>query len=160
MFVNGLFAPTETSMDLSFLPLVNALLNTAATVLLLLGRMQIKRGQVQAHQRMMISACVVSTLFLAFYLLHKIWKAQIGQDIHTEFHADGLLKLFYLLILFTHLILAMTVPVLAVILLVLGFRRHDQTHRRIARVAWPIWMYVSLTGVLIYLMLYPFNPGP
>lgn len=145
-------------MDLSFLPHVNAALNTAATVLLLLGRMQIKRQNVQTHKKLMISACVVSSLFLVFYLLHKIWKAQAGGELHTTFNADGLLKYFYLLILITHLVLAMTVPVFAVVLLVLGFRRKDQAHRRIAKFAWPIWMYVSLTGVLIYLMLYPFNP--
>ncbi len=147
-------------MDLSFLPLVNALLNATATVLLFVGRVQIKRHRnVQAHKKLMLSACLVSCLFLALYVLHKVWKAQTSGDLHTEFNADGWLKLFYLAVLFTHLILAMTVPVFAVVLVVLGFRRRDQTHRRVARIAWPIWMYVSLTGVLIYLMLYPFNPA-
>ncbi|NJL30629.1 MAG: DUF420 domain-containing protein [Phycisphaerales bacterium] len=82
---------------------------------------EIKRQNVQIHKKLMISACVVSSLFLVFYLLHKIWKAQAGGELHTTFNADGLLKYFYLLILITHLVLAMTVPVFAAVLLVLVF---------------------------------------
>ena len=76
----------------------------------------------------------------------------------TPFNAVGLPKLLYLIVLFTHVTLAMTVPVLAIALIQLGRRARRAAHRRLARVAWPIWMYVSLTGVLIYVLLYPLNP--
>ena len=104
----------------------------------------------------MIAAFSVSTLFLALYVTHKVWR-----DFETTaFHAEGIAHAAYLALLFTHVTLAMTVPVLAIVLITLGLRGRIARHRRLARVAWPIWMYVSLTGVVIYLLLYPLNPAP
>jgi protein SCO1/2/putative membrane protein len=143
-------------MDLSFLPAVNAGLNAAATTLLLVGRRLIRKQRVDAHRRTMLAAFAVSTLFLALYLTHKASK---GFE-NTTFHAEGLAKLAYLALLVSHVTLAAAVPVLAIILIRFGLRGEIARHRRLARVAWPIWMYVSLTGVLIYLLLYHWNPAP
>ncbi len=141
-------------MDLGFLPPVNATLNAVATVLLLVGRAQIRRGRVAIHRRVMLSAFGVSAAFLTLYVAHK---ASRGFE-NTTFHAEGAATLAYLALLFSHVTLAMTVPFLAITLIVLGLRGRIERHRRLARVAWPIWMYVSVTGVVIYLLLYHFNP--
>lgn len=142
-------------MDLSFLPAVNATLNSAATVLLLLGRRWIRRGRVAAHRRAMLGAFAVSSLFLVFYVAHKAWR---GFE-HTPYHGTGLAHGLYLAILFSHLSLAMTVPFLAITLVRLGLAGRIERHRRLAVVAWPIWLYVSITGIVVYLLLYPFNPS-
>ena len=143
-------------MDLSFLPAVNASLNAVATALLVAGRILIGRGRVLAHRRVMISAFAVSTVFLVLYVAHKVSR---GFE-NTTFNAVGALKVAYLALLFSHVTLAMVVPVMAIGLIRLGLRDERARHRRLARVAWPIWMYVSITGVVIYLLLYPFNPPP
>jgi uncharacterized membrane protein YozB (DUF420 family) len=143
-------------VDLSFLPAVNASLNSLATALLVAGRILIARGRVRAHRRVMTSAFVVSTVFLVLYVAHK---ASRGFE-NTTFNAVGAFKVAYLALLFTHVTLAMVVPVLAIWLIRLGLRDERARHRRLARIAWPIWMYVSITGVTIYLLLYPFNPPP
>ncbi|MCG8591038.1 MAG: DUF420 domain-containing protein [Proteobacteria bacterium] len=143
-------------MDLSFLPTLNAALNAVATALLLSGRLRIRLGDVEGHKRRMLAAFGVSTAFLALYLLHKISR----NFENTTFHAEGWAKAAYLVLLASHVTLAMAVPVLAVLLIAHGLRGRIDRHRRLARVAWPIWMYVSVTGVLIYLLLYPLNPAP
>lgn len=142
-------------MDPSFLPTVNAGLNSIAAVLLLLGRRAIRRGAVDLHRRLMLSAFGVSSLFLVFYVLHKASKGFVN----TPYGGEGAARTFYLAVLFSHLTLAMLVPVLAIALIRFGLRQEIGRHRRLARWAWPIWMYVSVTGVVIYLMLYPFNPA-
>ncbi len=143
-------------MDLSFLPAVNAALNAGAATLLVIGRSLVRRGRVAAHRRVMIGAFAVSSLFLACYVAHKVSRSFEN----TTFHAEGAAKLAYLLLLFSHVSLAMTVPPLAITLVVLGTRGRVERHRRIARIAWPIWMYVSVTGVAIYVLLYHLNPAP
>ncbi len=141
-------------MDLSFLPAVNAGLNSIATTLLIVGRVLIKRGRVAAHRKVMLSAFGVSALFLTFYVAHKASKGFTN----TTFNVEGVAKVAYLALLSTHLVLAMTVPVLAILLIRWGLRDERSRHRRLARVAWPIWMYVSVTGVAIYFLLYHLNP--
>ena len=141
-------------MDLSFLPAVNAGLNGLALTLLVTGRRLVKQGRIDAHRRVMLSAFGVSSLFLFFYVSHKVSR---GFE-NTTFHAEGVAKLAYLVLLFSHVILAATVPVLAILLIRLGLRDERPKHRRLARIAWPIWMYVSVTGVLIYALLYHLNP--
>jgi putative membrane protein len=143
-------------VDLSFLPSVNATLNAVAAVLLAVGRGLARRGRIDAHRRVMISAFAVSTLFLGLYVLHKA-----SRDFeNTPFHAAGAARAAYLALLASHVVLAMAVPPLAVALIVLGLRGRFARHRRLARVAWPVWMYVSVTGVLIYVLLYHANPAP
>jgi uncharacterized membrane protein YozB (DUF420 family) len=144
------------SFDLSFLPAVNASLNAVAAALLVYGRSLARRGRIELHRRVMTSAFAVSTVFLAFYLLHK-WSRNFE---NTPFHAEGPARVAYLAMLASHVVLAMAVPVLAIALIVLGLRDQRERHRRLARVAWPIWLYVSVTGVLIYVLLYHLNPAP
>lgn len=142
-------------MDFSFLPTVNASLNAVAAVLLVVGRALVRRGRIDAHRRVMISAFAVSSLFLVLYLVHKASR----HFENTTFHAQGAAKVAYLVLLASHVLLAMTVPPLAITLIALGLRGRFERHRRLARVAWPVWMYVSVTGVLIYLLLYHWNPA-
>ena len=139
-----------------YLPAVNAGLNCVAAVLLVHGRILARRGLLRAHRRVMSSAFAVSTLFLVLYVAHK---ASRGFE-STGFNAVGAAKVAYLAMLFSHVTLAMSVPVMAIWLIRLGLRDERAKHRRLARVAWPIWMYVSVTGVAIYLLLYHFNPPP
>lgn len=142
-------------MDLQQLPALNAGLNAVATVLLVVGRRLARQGRIEAHKRVMGSAFGVSVLFLVSYLVHKTGR---GFE-NTTFHAEGLAKAAYLVLLFSHVVLAASVPVLAILLIRLGLRDARARHRRLARVAWPIWMYVSVTGVGIYVLLYHLNPG-
>lgn len=143
-------------MDLSQLPAVNAALNACAAVLLVRGRRLAREGRIAAHRRTMLAAFAASSLFLALYVLHKASRGFVN----TTFHATGAAKLAYLVLLASHVTLAMAVPPLAIALVVLGTRDRRAAHRRLARVAWPIWIYVSFTGVVIYLLLYPLNPAP
>jgi protein SCO1/2/putative membrane protein len=130
------------------LPTVNALLNGASFVLLLIGFALIRRGRRDAHQRVMIAAFACSVLFLTSYL---IYHAQVGS---VRFQGQGPVRTLYLSILLTHTVLAAAVPFLAAITLVRALRARFDRHRAIARITLPIWLYVSITGVVIYLMLY------
>jgi len=143
-------------VDQSFLPAVNASLNAVAACLLLRGRCLAKQHRPEAHRRTMLAAFGVSTVFLALYLLHKASK---GFE-NTTLHVEGVAKLAYLVLLFSHVTLAATVPVLAILLIRYGVKGRIDAHRRLARIAWPIWMYVSVTGVVIYFLLYHLNPVP
>ena len=142
-------------MDLSFLPAVNACLNGLATVLLVIGYVQIRRRKIDAHQNTMLVAFVISCLFLVCYVGHKIWMG----GVHTPFRAEGWLLVAYRVVLFTHIILAAIVPVLAIWLIRLGLKRSDARHRRLGKITLPIWLYVSVTGVLIFVMLKTFSPA-
>jgi len=141
-------------MDFSALPPINAALNAFATALLLVGRRLARRGEVERHRRVMIAAFGVSSLFLVFYVTHKVAR----NFENTTFNVEGWVKTAYLVLLGSHVLLAMTVPVFATLLIVLGLKDERARHRRIARIGWPIWIYVSITGVIIYLLLYPLNP--
>lgn len=149
---------------------VNASLNAIATILLLLGLWFVKRGHIEAHKRAMLMAFGASVAFLACYLWYHI---VILRGEHVRFTYPGFVRHLYYTILASHVVLAATVPFLAVWQIYLGFRslgywrtlgdQTDQTfiaatarqkHIRLARWTYPIWLYVSVTGVLIYLMLY------
>ena len=143
-------------MDLSFLPALNASLNALATVLLVVGRGLARRGRVDQHRRVMLGAFAVSSLVLVLYVTHKAWR---GFE-HTPYHGTGGARSLYLAILGSHLVLAMAVPVLALALIRLGLADRRAAHRRLARWAWPVWLYVSVTGIVIYGMLYHWNPAP
>ena len=138
------------------MPALNAALNALASALLVRGRALARRREIAAHRRTMLAAFAVSTLFLAFYVLHKASRHFES----TTFHATGAAKSAYLALLVTHVTLAMAVPPFALVLIRLGLRGEIARHRRLARVAWPIWMYVSVTGVAIYVLLYHLNPPP
>src|SRR5579864_15597 len=137
-------------MDVHVLPAVNATLNGMATVLLLTGYTLIRRKQIQAHKCVMLTAFAVSIAFLICYV---VYHAQVGS---VRYQKTGAIRGVYYSILITHTILAATVPVLAVITLRRALRGDFVRHRKIARWTFPIWLYVSVTGVIVYLMLYRF----
>ena len=132
----------------AWLPSVNAFLNGTAAVLLVWGYTLIRRKRVDTHRKVMQSAFLVSCLFLVCYL---VYHAQVGS---VRFPRTGLIRGVYLTILSTHTVLAATVPVLAIITLRRGRAARFDQHRRIARWTLPVWLYVSVTGVVVYLMLY------
>jgi len=130
------------------LPTVNAALNLAAALLLVWGYWLIRHRRIQAHRRVMKSAFAVSCVFLVCYL---VYHAQAGSK---HFGHTGALRTLYLTILATHTVLAAAVPVLAILTLRRGLAQRVDAHRRIARWTLPIWLYVSVTGVVVYAMLY------
>ncbi|MBX5496068.1 MAG: DUF420 domain-containing protein [Bryobacteraceae bacterium] len=130
------------------LPTINALLNTLATVLLVSGYVLIRIGRKRAHQRVMIAALAASALFLTCYL---IYHYQVGS---VRFQKTGTIRTVYLTILLTHTVLAAAVPFLAGITVWRAYRGRLAQHRAIARWTLPVWLYVSVTGVVVYLMLY------
>jgi len=132
----------------AWLPSINAFLNATAAVLLVWGYTLIRRKRIDTHRKVMQTAFVVSCLFLVCYL---VYHAQVGS---VPFQKPGLIRGVYLSILGTHTVLAATVPVLAIITLRRGRAGKFDRHRRIARWTLPIWLYVSVTGVVVYLMLY------
>lgn len=133
-------------MTASDLPLVNASLNGISALWLTAGFMFIRQKKVTAHRACMVGAFVTSIVFLGSYVLYHL---QVGSK-----HYTGPMPPVYYTILLTHTLLAAAVPVLAVITLARGVRGQIDRHRAIARWALPIWFYVSVTGVVIYLMLY------
>lgn len=135
-------------MALSDLPLLNASLNAVSGVLLLTGYFLIRRGRIRLHRAAMISACVVSAMFLTSYV---IYHANIGSK---PFTGRGSIRVVYFAILITHVLLAAAVPPLALITLNRGLRGRFERHVAIARWTFPIWLYVSVTGVIVYVMLY------
>ena len=135
-------------MDPHNLPTVNATLNAVSACLLGLGYFFIRRGRREAHRRAMLAACATSTLFLISYL---VYHYQVGS---VRFAKTGGIRTLYLSILASHTVLAAAVPVLAGITLTRALRAQWPRHRAIARSTLPIWLYVSLTGVVVYWMLY------
>ncbi|HYU32217.1 MAG TPA: DUF420 domain-containing protein [Thermoanaerobaculia bacterium] len=130
------------------LPLLNATLNSLATVLLITAWVFIKQRRLVAHRNLMIAALVCSTLFLTSYL---IYHSQVGS---VHFPGTGLARTVYFTILITHTVLAATVPFLVGVTVWRASRRRWDRHVPIARVTLPIWLYVSVTGVVVYWMLY------
>jgi uncharacterized membrane protein YozB (DUF420 family) len=144
---------------MDFLPAVNATLNAISTVLLLNGHRLIMAKRIPQHRAMMLTAFVVSMLFLVGYVIHKALLYQSTGSFNTTFGGQGAIRGVYLVLLISHVLLAMTVPVLASITLFRGLRMNVAQHRRIARITYPIWLYVSVTGVLVYFMLYQWFPS-
>jgi uncharacterized membrane protein YozB (DUF420 family) len=135
-------------MALTDLPTLNALLNTVSGVLLISGYALIRQGKVQAHRTCMLAAFATSTLFLISYL---VYHANVGS---VPFTGQGPIRVLYFTVLISHIILAALVPPLALVTLTYGLRQRFDRHRRIARWTLPVWLYVSVTGVIVYLMLY------
>ncbi|MFN2384348.1 MAG: DUF420 domain-containing protein [Gemmatimonadota bacterium] len=135
------------------LPLINAGLNATTAILLVAGFWYIRRGRVASHRRCMLGAVSVSAVFLSSYL---VYHAQVGS---IRFTAGGWPRLVYFTVLLTHTVLAVTVVPLALVTAALGLRGRLDRHVRIARWTLPIWLYVSVTGVVVYLMLYRWFPS-
>lgn len=141
-------------MDLALLPAINATLNAVATVLLITAYRAILRKKIRVHRGLMLGAFCVSMVFLALYLVHKwlLWK--VTGSFNTHFTGTGIWRTLYFILLISHVTLAATVPVLSVITLFRGLKMKVEKHRKIAKITFPIWLYVSVTGVLVYFMLY------
>ena len=137
----------EVMLDVSALPMVNALLNSVSTLLLLLALWFIKHNDVLHHKFTMLSAFGTSALFLISYVIYHWFKAG------PKAYVGNYVSIYYF-ILITHIVLAVCVLPLALTTLYRGWNMQIKRHRRLARIAYPIWLYVSLTGVVIYLMLY------
>jgi uncharacterized membrane protein YozB (DUF420 family) len=130
------------------LPAVNATLNAVSFVLLCVGYVLIRARRIQQHRRTMLAAFATSTLFLASYLVYHF---EVGS---VPFTRQGVVRPVYFTILITHVVLAAAVPPLALVTLTRGLNGRYARHRAIARWTLPIWLYVSLTGVLVYVLLY------
>ena len=134
-------------IDLRFLPAVNAALNSLATAFLVAGWIAIKRRAVRVHKRLMVAAFAASGLFLVSYLTYHY----VHGD--TRYQGEGLLRIVYFAILISHVLLSMAVVPMALSAFYFAWKRQFVRHRRLTRVALPIWLYVSVTGVVIYFML-------
>ena len=143
-------------LNISDLPAVNATLNAIATVFISAGWYWIRRGFWQRHIFCMVAAIITSTLFLTSYLTYHY--ARGGQS--THFAAGGWIAVVYYTVLITHVLLACLILPLVIITLVPIFRRRWDKHRRLGKWTMPIWLYVSVTGVIVYLMLYRWFPPP
>ncbi len=135
-------------MSVHDLPAVNATLNGLSGVLLIAGYLLMRAHRIDQHRRFMIAAFVTSSLFLISYLGYH---AQVGS---VRFTRQGFVRPLYLTILITHVTLAAAIVPLAIVTLSLGLKARYPQHRRIARWTLPIWLYVSVTGVLVYVLLY------
>ncbi|MBZ2183829.1 MAG: DUF420 domain-containing protein [Bryobacter sp.] len=135
-------------MTVRDLPTINASLNALCTILLLYGVSLIRKGRREQHKKVMLAAFATSIIFLVCYL---VYHYEVGS---VPYQGQGLLRTIYFSILISHVVLAATVPVLAVLTLWRAFQKRFDQHRRIAKITFPIWLYVSVTGVIVYLMLY------
>lgn len=138
---------------ISFLPHVNALLNTTSALLLLAGFRFIRLGRIQAHRNCQVTAVATSSLFLISYLTYHYYHGA------TRFTGQGIVRPFYFTLLTTHTILAVVIVPLILVTLYRAARGDFARHRRIARWTLPLWLYVSVTGVIVYLMLYQIYPS-
>jgi uncharacterized membrane protein YozB (DUF420 family) len=138
-------------MTLHDLPALNAFLNGTAAVLLVTAFILIKQGKRDAHKKVMLAAFTTSVVFLISYLIYHFQVGVTRYERHT-----GPIRTFYYTLLFTHTVLAALVPFLAIITLRRGLNGLFVRHKKIARWTLPIWLYVSVTGVVVYLMLYQF----
>jgi len=134
-------------IELHHLPLLNSILNSLSAFFLLGGFIMIKRGEQEKHRRFMLTAFIISGFFLVSYL---IFHYQVGS---VSFEGEGWIRPVYFTILISHIILAASVLPLALITLFRAFKKRFKHHKKIARWTWPIWMYVSVTGVIVYLFM-------
>jgi uncharacterized membrane protein YozB (DUF420 family) len=145
----------EYGFPLAIHPLatLNAILNAIAAVLLVTGWVLIAQGNWKAHRAVMVAAFSVSTIFLVSYLTYHYL---VG---HVTFGGQGVIRTVYLCILASHIVLAVAVPVLAIAMFVLAFCGKWDRHRQLGKITVPIWLYVSVTGVVIYFMVYVLFPS-
>ena len=135
------------------LPALNAALNSVAALLLVAGHLYVRRGRIDRHRLCMGTALVVSALFLASYVVYHLEAGSV------RFTAGGWPRIVYYAILVTHVPLAAAILPLALVTAARGLRGRIEAHVRIARWTWPLWLYVSVTGILVYLMLYQWCPS-
>lgn len=145
-------------MTLTDLPALNAVLNGCSALLLCFGWRFIKKGNRNAHRNCMVAALLTSTLFLVSYVTYHIGMQQLHGEAHTPFRDPAWFRPIYLTILFSHLALAIAIVPMVLMTVIRAAKGNFEKHARIARWTWPAWMYVSVTGVIIYLILYQIFP--
>lgn len=136
--------------DLTFLPMLNAIFNSFTTVFLLVGLYFIRRKNVKLHRRFILAAFATTALFLVTYLIYH----SLAES--TPYGGEGFLRVVYYFILITHIVLAAAIVPMALLSLARGLNMQVEKHRKIARWTMPLWLYVSITGVLVYLMISPY----
>jgi putative membrane protein len=139
---------------ISYLPHLNAILNSTSAVFLTAGYVFIRLGRIRAHRNCQMTAVVTSTVFLVSYLTYHYYHGD------TKFLGQGIVRPFYFAVLISHVILAIVIVPMVLVTLYRALRFDFIRHRRIARWTLPLWLYVSITGVIVYLMLYHFYPTP
>ena len=142
-------------MTINDIPAINACLNGLATVLMTVGFVFIKSGNKEGHRKMMLSAGTVSAIFLVGYVAHKI----MVRGVHTPFGGEGAIRTVYYVMLISHILLAISIAYLVPRTFLLAIKGDFDRHRKWARWTFPIWYYVSITGVLVYLFLYQWWPA-
>ncbi len=142
-------------MTIQDIPALNAVLNSIATVLMTIGFVMIKSGRRDAHRACMLGAGAVSAIFLVGYVTHKI----LVRGVHTPFGGEGAIRTVYYVMLISHIILAISIAYLVPKTFALALKGQYERHRAWARWTFPIWYYVSVTGVLVYLFLYQWWPA-
>jgi len=140
---------------LRLFPPVNASLNATSGVLLVIAYVMIRRHRIETHKRFMLAACATSVIFLASYITHHY----LRHGIVTRFTGTGWVRTLYFTILTSHTILAVVIVPLAILSVVNGLKMRVERHRRVARWTFPLWLYVSVTGVLVYFFLYHWFPS-
>lgn len=138
-----------------FFPPLNATLNALSGILLLIAYVHIRNKRVAQHRRFMLAACFTSLAFLASYITYH----SLRGGVVTRFAGEGIWRTIYLLILGTHTVLAVVIVPLAIYSVINGLKMRVVQHRRVARWTFPLWMYVSVTGVLVYFFLYHWFPS-
>ena len=133
-----------------YLPPFYASINAWTAIILLLGLRAIKKGQIERHRRLMTVAMMLSAVFLLCYVVYHLSVE------HTPFGGEGWVRPVYYFLLFSHILLAIVVLPLALFTYLRGWARMDAAHRKLAKVTFPLWLYVAITGVVVYLMLVPY----
>ena len=149
-------------MTLHDIPALNAALNALSTLFLTAGFFFILRKNVRAHRACMLTAGAISTIFLVGYVAHKVLKGMAagpGEALHTQFGGEGPIKTVYRVMLLTHVLLAMAIAYLVPRTFLFALKGNFERHRKWARWTFPIWYYVSVTGVLVYFFLYRWWPA-
>jgi len=139
-------------LSISLLPHLNAILNALAACFLVGGFMFIKADNRDAHQRCMIIALIISSLFLISYVIHRFYVPIF------VFQGDGVVRIFYYILLISHVFLAIIIVPMIAVTVIRALRERFIAHKKIAKWTWPIWMYVSISGIIVYLMLYQLYP--
>lgn len=144
--------PKFSFATVDFLPLFNACINGTVFILLAMALMAIKKGKKVLHQRLIYTAITLSALFLVSYVYHHATHDSV------RYLGQGFMRYFYYFILFSHILLAIIIVPLVLVTLSRALQQKYVLHKKIARIAMPIWLYVSITGVIVYLMISPFYP--
>lgn len=140
----------DLSLDVTFLPHLNAMMNTATAVCLIVGFIMIKKKNIAYHRLMMMTAFVLSSIFLISYVIYH------SQAESTSFGGEGVIRYVYFFILISHILLSMTVVPLALLAIYFGISKQISRHKKIVKWTFPVWTYVAVTGVLVYIMIRPY----